>query len=105
MSEQIQATDASCNSTKTEKINLLNLNRQQMRELFAEMGEKPFRADQLMKWIYHFGEDNFDNMTNINKVLREKLKRIAEIKAPEVAVEQRSADGTKMGDVGWRSAN
>ncbi|MCT8761212.1 bifunctional tRNA (adenosine(37)-C2)-methyltransferase TrmG/ribosomal RNA large subunit methyltransferase RlmN [Glaesserella parasuis] len=94
MSEQIQATDASCNSTKTEKINLLNLNRQQMRELFAEMSEKPFRADQLMKWIYHFGEDNFDNMTNINKVLREKLKRIAEIKAPEVAVEQRSADGT-----------
>lgn len=94
MSEQIQATDVSCNSTKTEKINLLNLNRQQMRELFAEMGEKPFRADQLMKWIYHFGEDNFDNMTNINKVLREKLKRIAEIKAPEVAVEQRSADGT-----------
>ncbi|MFK5237881.1 bifunctional tRNA (adenosine(37)-C2)-methyltransferase TrmG/ribosomal RNA large subunit methyltransferase RlmN [Glaesserella parasuis] len=94
MSEQIQATYASCNSTKTEKINLLNLNRQQMRELFAEMGEKPFRADQLMKWIYHFGEDNFDNMTNINKVLREKLKRIAEIKAPEVAVEQRSADGT-----------
>lgn len=65
-----------------------------MRELFAEMGEKPFRADQLMKWIYHFGEDNFDNMSNINKVLREKLKRIAEIKAPEVAVEQRSADGT-----------
>ena len=55
MSEQIQATDVSCNSTKTEKINLLNLNRQQMRELFAEMGEKPFRADQLMKWIYHFG--------------------------------------------------
>ncbi|AUI66428.1 MULTISPECIES: bifunctional tRNA (adenosine(37)-C2)-methyltransferase TrmG/ribosomal RNA large subunit methyltransferase RlmN [Glaesserella] len=94
MSEQIQATDAGCHSIKTEKINLLNLNRQQMRELFAEMGEKPFRADQLMKWIYHFGEDNFDNMTNINKVLREKLKQIAEIKAPEVAVEQRSADGT-----------
>lgn len=82
------------NSETKEKINLLNLNRQQMRELFAEMGEKPFRADQLMKWIYHFGEDNFDNMTNINKVLREKLKRVAEIKAPEVAVEQRSSDGT-----------
>ena len=65
-----------------------------MRELFAQMGEKPFRADQLMKWIYHFGEDNFDNMSNINKVLREKLKQVAEIKAPEVAVEQRSADGT-----------
>ena len=95
MSEQI--TNVGCSSTAEqpkEKINLLNLNRQEMRELFAEMGEKPFRADQLMKWIYHFGEDNFDNMSNINKVLREKLKRIAEIKAPEVAVEQRSADGT-----------
>ncbi|WP_025216717.1 bifunctional tRNA (adenosine(37)-C2)-methyltransferase TrmG/ribosomal RNA large subunit methyltransferase RlmN [Mannheimia varigena] len=94
MSEQI--TNAACGAADQpkEKINLLNLNRQEMRELFAEMGEKPFRADQLMKWIYHFGEDNFDNMSNINKVLREKLKRIAEIKAPEVAVEQRSADGT-----------
>ncbi|MEX4490533.1 bifunctional tRNA (adenosine(37)-C2)-methyltransferase TrmG/ribosomal RNA large subunit methyltransferase RlmN [Haemophilus influenzae] len=76
------------------KINLMDLTRQQMREFFKELGEKPFRADQLVKWIYHFGEDNFDNMTNINKKLREKLKVVAEIKAPEVAVEQRSADGT-----------
>ncbi|MEX4222124.1 bifunctional tRNA (adenosine(37)-C2)-methyltransferase TrmG/ribosomal RNA large subunit methyltransferase RlmN [Haemophilus influenzae] len=76
------------------KINLMDLTRQQMREFFKELGEKPFRADQLVKWIYHFGEDNFDNMTNINKKLREKLKAVAEIKALEVAVEQRSADGT-----------
>ena len=80
--------------TNTKKINLMDLTRQQMREFFSELGEKPFRADQLVKWIYHFGEDNFDNMTNINKKLREKLKAVAEIKAPEVAVEQRSADGT-----------
>lgn len=80
--------------TNTKKINLMDLTRQQMREFFAELGEKPFRADQLVKWIYHFGEDNFDNMTNINKKLREKLKAVAEIKAPEVAVEQRSEDGT-----------
>ena len=80
--------------TNTKKINLMDLTRQQMREFFAELGEKPFRADQLVKWIYHFGEDNFDNMTNINKKLREKLKVVAEIKAPEVAVEQRSSDGT-----------
>ena len=78
----------------SEKINLMNLTRREMREFFNELGEKPFRADQLVKWIYHFGEDNFDNMTNINKVLREKLKSVAEIKAPEVAVEQRSSDGT-----------
>ena len=80
--------------TPAKKINLMDLTRQQMREFFKELGEKPFRADQLVKWIYHFGEDNFDNMTNINKKLREKLKSVAEIKAPEVAVEQRSADGT-----------
>ena len=80
--------------TNTKKINLMDLTRQQMREFFAELGEKPFRADQLVKWIYYFGEDNFDNMTNINKKLREKLKAVAEIKAPEVAVEQRSSDGT-----------
>ncbi|MGQ6273780.1 bifunctional tRNA (adenosine(37)-C2)-methyltransferase TrmG/ribosomal RNA large subunit methyltransferase RlmN [Serratia sp. IR-2025] len=85
------------------KINLLDLNRQQMREFFAEMGEKPFRADQVMKWIYHYCCDDFEQMTDINKVLRGKLQRVAEIRAPEVAEEQRSADGTikwaiKVGD-------
>ena len=92
MSEQTVSAQAVAEPAK--KINLMNLTRAQMREFFAELGEKPFRADQLMKWIYHFGEDNFDNMTNLNKKLREKLKSVAEIKAPEVAVEQRSADGT-----------
>ncbi|MBW8190867.1 bifunctional tRNA (adenosine(37)-C2)-methyltransferase TrmG/ribosomal RNA large subunit methyltransferase RlmN [Neiella marina] len=77
-----------------EKINLLDLSRQQLREFFVEMGEKPFRADQLMKWMYHFGYDDFEQMTNINKTLRQKLADRAEIKAPEVATEQRSADGT-----------
>ncbi|SPY32157.1 bifunctional tRNA (adenosine(37)-C2)-methyltransferase TrmG/ribosomal RNA large subunit methyltransferase RlmN [Pasteurella canis] len=88
----VNTVDVSAGPAK--KINLMNLTRQQMREFFKELGEKPFRADQLVKWIYHFGEDNFDNMTNINKKLRDKLKQVAEIKAPEVAVEQRSADGT-----------
>ena len=92
MLEQPIANAASADVAK--KVNLMNLTRAQMREFFAELGEKPFRADQLVKWIYHFGEDNFDNMTNLNKKLREKLKSVGEIKAPEVAVEQRSADGT-----------
>ncbi|HCH49710.1 MAG TPA: bifunctional tRNA (adenosine(37)-C2)-methyltransferase TrmG/ribosomal RNA large subunit methyltransferase RlmN [Proteus sp.] len=76
------------------KINLLDLNRKQMREFFASMGEKPFRADQIMKWMYHYCYDDFDQMTDINKVLRAKLKEVAEIKAPEVSEEQRSTDGT-----------
>ncbi|ELX8378327.1 bifunctional tRNA (adenosine(37)-C2)-methyltransferase TrmG/ribosomal RNA large subunit methyltransferase RlmN [Providencia vermicola] len=78
----------------TQKINLLDLNRKQMRDFFAQMGEKPFRADQVMKWIYHYCYDDFDQMTDINKALRAKLKEVAEIRAPEVAEEQRSADGT-----------
>ncbi|MGH1410116.1 MAG: bifunctional tRNA (adenosine(37)-C2)-methyltransferase TrmG/ribosomal RNA large subunit methyltransferase RlmN [Aeromonas sp.] len=76
------------------KINLLDLDRDAMRAFFVELGEKPFRADQVMKWIYHFGCDDFDQMTNVNKVLKERLKVIAEIKAPEISREQRSADGT-----------
>ncbi len=76
------------------KVNLLDLNRQGMREFFKELGEKPFRADQVMKWLYHYCVDNFDEMTNLNKVLREKLKEIAEIRAPEVRMQQQSSDGT-----------
>lgn len=87
----------------TAKVNLLDLNRQQMREFFAQLGEKPFRADQVMKWMYHYCCDDFEQMTDINRVLRGKLQQIAEIRAPEVAAEQRSVDGTikwaiKVGD-------
>lgn len=79
----------------TVKTNLLDFDRKGLRKYFAdELGEKAFRADQLMKWIYHFGCDDFDQMTNINKKLREKLKQVAEIRAPQVSEAQYSADGT-----------
>ena len=77
------------------KVNLLDFDRNALRAFFAdELGEKAFRADQIMKWIYHFGCDDFSQMTNVNKALREKLARIAEIRAPEISTEQRSSDGT-----------
>ncbi|MDU7647768.1 MAG: 23S rRNA (adenine(2503)-C(2))-methyltransferase RlmN [Klebsiella michiganensis] len=96
MSEQIVTPDSAALTVpnKDAKINLLDLNRQQLREFFKNMGEKPFRADQVMKWMYHYCCDNFDEMTDINKVLRGKLKEVAEIRAPEVVEEQRSSDGT-----------
>ncbi|WP_298439790.1 bifunctional tRNA (adenosine(37)-C2)-methyltransferase TrmG/ribosomal RNA large subunit methyltransferase RlmN [uncultured Ferrimonas sp.] len=78
----------------TDKINLLNLDRNGLRAFFSEIGEKPFRADQVFRWIYHFGISDFDQMTNINKKLREKLKVKCEIVAPEVADSQHSSDGT-----------
>ncbi len=81
-------------STVENKINLLDLTREQMKEFLVSLGEKPFRADQLMKWIYHFCIDDFDKMTNINKDLREKLKRVCVIEAPVVVTRQDSADGT-----------
>lgn len=81
-------------TTSAAKTNLLNLTREQMKSFFADLGEKPFRADQVMKWIYHYCVDDFDKMTNVNKVLREKLKQCAEIRAPEVASRQDSKDGT-----------
>ncbi|WGL97487.1 bifunctional tRNA (adenosine(37)-C2)-methyltransferase TrmG/ribosomal RNA large subunit methyltransferase RlmN [Arsenophonus sp. aPb] len=80
--------------SKSTKVNLLDMDRKQMRQFFSDMGEKPFRADQVMKWIYHHCYDDFDLMTDINKVLRNKLKQAAEIRAPEIAQEQRSTDGT-----------
>ncbi|HGJ5876471.1 MAG TPA: bifunctional tRNA (adenosine(37)-C2)-methyltransferase TrmG/ribosomal RNA large subunit methyltransferase RlmN [Arsenophonus sp.] len=80
--------------SKSAKVNLLDMNRKQMRQFFIDMGEKPFRANQVMKWIYHHCYDDFDLMTDINKALRTKLKSVAEIRAPEIAQEQRSTDGT-----------
>ncbi len=76
------------------KVNLLDLTRTQMKEFFVSIGEAGFRADQVMKWIYHFCIDDFDKMTNINKKLRDKLKEKAVIAAPVVVTRQDSADGT-----------
>lgn len=77
------------------KINLLDFDREGLRKYFAdELAEKAFRADQIMKWIYHFGCDDFDKMNNLNKKLREKLQANCEIKAPVVSTAQHSSDGT-----------
>ncbi|RIY32042.1 bifunctional tRNA (adenosine(37)-C2)-methyltransferase TrmG/ribosomal RNA large subunit methyltransferase RlmN [Psittacicella hinzii] len=76
------------------KVNLLNFDAQELKNYLQEQGHKPFRAQQLMKWIYHHGVDNFEQMTNISKDMRQFLQEQCEIKAPEIAVEQISADGT-----------
>ncbi len=79
---------------ETAKVNLLGLDRQGLEAFFTDMGEKAFRASQLLKWIHQFGVDDFDQMTNMSKVLRQRLNEIAEIKAPEVVLDQGSSDGT-----------
>jgi 23S rRNA (adenine2503-C2)-methyltransferase len=81
-------------STQPKKINLLDLTRDGLRSFFNEMGEKPFRAEQIMKWIYQQGVADFEQMTNLNKALRIKLQSRCEIKAPEIAYQQNASDGT-----------
>lgn len=90
-------------STRPDKINLLGMTRARMEAFFADQGEKPFRAQQVMRWIYHEGVTDFEHMTNLGKALRAKLAESAEVRLPEVVVDQPSADGTRkwvlrMGD-------
>lgn len=64
--------------------NLLGMNRQQMEDFLQGLGEKPFRAVQLIKWIHQQGVSDFALMTNIAKPLRDKLKTVAEIRPPRI---------------------
>ncbi|WP_163371852.1 23S rRNA (adenine(2503)-C(2))-methyltransferase RlmN [Endozoicomonas acroporae] len=81
-------------STQAAKVNLLGLSRKKMEAFFLTIGEKKFRAEQVLKWIHHHRVDNFDEMTNISKSLRERLKANAEIRGPEVVSSHFSEDGT-----------
>ncbi len=76
------------------KTNLLNLDKTGLEDFFTQIGEKPFRASQLLKWIYQFGVNDFNQMSNLSKSLREKLTEIAEVTPPEIISEHRSHDGT-----------
>lgn len=87
--------EISLKEDQTEKVNLLGLSPVQMKEFFEEQGEKSFRAAQLVKWIHQHGISSFDEMTNISKGLRDKLKVISEVVAPEVVSDHLSVDGTR----------
>ncbi|MGB1237256.1 MAG: 23S rRNA (adenine(2503)-C(2))-methyltransferase RlmN [Pseudomonadales bacterium] len=77
------------------KTNLLGLSLPQLQDYFRTIGEKPFRATQVMKWLHQYGVDSFDDMSNISKSLREKLNAEAEIREPEVVSQDISKDGTR----------
>lgn len=76
-----------------EKTNLLGLSLPQLQGYLQEMGEKPFRAAQIMKWIHQRGVTDFDAMTDISRLLREKLHDCAEVRPPNVVEEHLSSDG------------
>jgi 23S rRNA (adenine2503-C2)-methyltransferase len=82
-------------STPALKTNLLGLTRAELESFVQDMGEKPFRARQIMKWLYKRGVGDFDQMTDLAKGFRERLKQIAEVRTPSVTMTQVSADGTR----------
>ena len=76
-------------------VNLLDFDQEKLSVFFAENGEKPFRAKQLLRWIHQFGESDFSRMSDLSKALREKLSQIAVIEPPKLMQEQVSDDGTR----------
>jgi 23S rRNA (adenine2503-C2)-methyltransferase len=76
------------------RVNLLDFTLPALTEWLGTQGEKPFRARQVFQWIHQRGVDDFDAMTDLAKSLREKLKNLAEVRAPAILSEHRSEDGT-----------
>ena len=89
-----QAT-ATLPASAPERINLLDLDRAGLERFFADIGEKPFRAKQVMQWIHQRGVTDFTQMTDLSKTLRARLAECATVDLPEVSVDQRSKDGTR----------
>lgn len=90
----------------TALTNLLDLDPAQLVAWCGALGEKPFRAKQLQRWIHQHGASDFDAMTDLAKSLRDKLKTRAEVVAPAIISDHTSADGTRkwLVDVGQGNA-
>ena len=80
----------------SDRVNLLGLPRAQLETFVAaRLGAKPFRARQLMKWIYRRGAADFSTMSDLKQEFRAQLEAIAEITVPQIVTEQVSKDGTR----------
>ena len=93
--EQPQSPSAPKPQNPVQKVNLLGMSRPELEHFFETIGEKKFRAGQVMKWIHQFFVTDFAEMTNISGKLREKLERICEVTVPEVVHREYSKDGTR----------
>jgi 23S rRNA (adenine2503-C2)-methyltransferase len=87
-------------------LNLLGLGRAQLTAWCAELGEKPFRARQLLNWVHQRGNADFAAMTDMSKAFRERLAGLCEIPAPVILRDTTAADGTRkwLMDVGTGNA-
>ncbi len=80
-------------TSTAKKVNLLGLSQDDLEQFLVARGEKPFRARQIMQWVYQRGVDDFDAMTDLSKKLRSELKQGAEIVPPPVQTRHDSKDG------------
>ena len=87
------------------KANLLDFDRAGLRAFFAQLGEKPYRAEQVMKWIYHRLEDDFGAMSDLGKPLRGKLAETAFVGPPKTLLDKASSDGTRKWLLGMDGGN
>ncbi len=79
----------------TNKVNLLGFDKKGLEAFFVELGEKPFRATQILKWLYQEDVTDFEQMTNLSKSLRQYLQEHCCITPPEISVAQQASDGTR----------
>jgi len=77
-----------------EKLNLIGMSQGELETFFAESGEKPFRARQVLQWMHQRGVTDFDLMTDLSKNLRNNLQSIARVEVPATVSERLSNDGT-----------
>jgi 23S rRNA (adenine2503-C2)-methyltransferase len=82
-------------ASAAERTNLLGLPRPALEAFVTQLGSKPFRARQLMNWVYKRGAGSFADMTDLAKDFRARLGAAAEVRAPDIVSVQRSADGTR----------
>ncbi len=82
-------------SPEKSRTNLLGLPRAALETFVAELGSKPFRARQLLNWVYKRGEGSIANMTDLAKDFRAQLAEVAEIRTPDIVTMQHSSDGTR----------
>jgi 23S rRNA (adenine2503-C2)-methyltransferase len=83
------------NSVSAATLNLLDLDRQGLEDYFAELGEKSFRASQVVQWIHQKGVTDFQQMSNLSQALRDHLQNNTVIRLPEVVYDATSSDGTR----------
>ncbi len=81
-------------TTTSDKIDIRQLDLQELKDYFVEIGDKPFRAKQVYEWLWKKGATSFESMTNLSKDLREKLDATFEIRFLTVAEAQKSNDRT-----------